>query len=141
MALKIKLKDITKEQYVELKDAYCKGRSCNDCIFNYVNCAHNAIYCWVINKDKLSDKFLNEEIEFSIPEKGRKILELIPEEFRYIVRDGNGNLCVYANKPFKGVNTWGSDGSSWEFLCVFNHDFKYIKWDNKEPTLIEDLLS
>lgn len=68
MKRKIKLRDMTKEQW----DNYinkCLSRSCSDCIFELVNCRGSENKkSWFNNKDFYSDKFLNQEIEIEVPD-------------------------------------------------------------------------
>ena len=66
------------------------------------------------------------------------ILRNIDEEFKYIVRDGNGLLYIYKNKPDKTYDScWGNGRGT----CFgFKHLFQFIKWTDEEPYLIEDLL-
>lgn len=150
MGIKIKLKDMSVEQFRQFKDEVCRNLHCDDCIFNYVNCVDstidNEMKCsWVCNKKLYSDEYLNKEVELPIPERDRKILELIPKQYKYIARDRGGILHVYVDKPYvfssdskEGI-IWGSL-KEFESMAVYNDDFKYIKSTDKEPTLIEDLL-
>lgn len=66
------------------------------------------------------------------------ILRNIDEEFKYIVRDGNGLLYIYKNKPDKTYDScWGNGRGT----CFgFKHLFQFIQWEDEEPYLIEDLL-
>ncbi len=68
MKKKIKLRDVTKEQW----DNYiskCLSRSCSDCIFELVNCrGSESKSSWFNNKDLFSDKYLNQEIEIEVPD-------------------------------------------------------------------------
>lgn len=86
MKKKIKLKDLTKEQW----DNYiskCLSRSCSDCIFEPVNCRGSENKkSWFNNKDLYSDKFLNQEVEIDMPdgleEKEKEYLLNIIKPFR-----------------------------------------------------------
>lgn len=59
--MKIKLRDLTKEQYRKLLGVNCDD--CNTCPFRKVYCNIYSEDCWINNKDIYSDKFLNQEIE------------------------------------------------------------------------------
>ena len=61
----------------------------------------------------------------------------IDEEYKWIARDRDGNLCVYDGKPKKEVSRWISN--DYEYLCYFNHLFSAIKWEDEEPTRIRDI--
>ena len=63
---KVKLRDLTKEQYKEYEkhcEEGCAERICDKCPFREVNCDLNNDTCWFYHKDLYSDKFLNQEIE------------------------------------------------------------------------------
>ena len=72
MKKKIKLKDLTKEQWDKNRDSLCKFQimhSCSECIFKWVNCFEsNYTYSWVNYKDIQSDEFLNQEVEIETPD-------------------------------------------------------------------------
>ena len=60
---KIKLKDLTLEQYENWKDKNCLNMKCKDCNFYKVSCDEQRDDCWIKNKDLYNEKFLNQEIE------------------------------------------------------------------------------
>ena len=63
---KIKLRDLTKEQYGKRKDKECFSinANCKKCPFIDVTCSSsNHRSSWINHKDLYSDKFLNQEIE------------------------------------------------------------------------------
>lgn len=61
---KIKLKDLTPEQYENWKDEHCCGSNCKNCIFYKVSCGAWSGDCWINNKEVYSENFLNQEIEW-----------------------------------------------------------------------------
>ncbi len=65
------------------------------------------------------------------------ILRNIDKQYKYIARDEDGNLHVYKNKPYKRFFYWSEEFCK---FCIFNHLFKFIKFEDKEPYLISDLL-
>ena len=68
MKKKIKLRDLTPEQYSKYKEGGCGcNGSYNECVFGSVNCVSASKSCWVFHKDLYSDKFLDQEIEIEIP--------------------------------------------------------------------------
>lgn len=68
MKQKIKLRDLTPEQYSKYKEGGCGcNGSCNECMFGSVNCVSASKSCWVFHKDLYSDKFLDQEIEIEAP--------------------------------------------------------------------------
>ena len=66
----------------------------------------------------------------------KAILRNVPQYYKWIARDGNGVVCLYPDKPHKSKTIWDSYGT----LFPFHHLFQFIKWEDDEPYLIEDLL-
>lgn len=63
---KVKLRDLTEEQYNKWVENNCRNTNCEDCLFNQVRCFINIFdNCWVKHKDVYSDKFLDQEIEIN----------------------------------------------------------------------------
>ena len=62
---------------------------------------------------------------------------LLKEKYKWIARDKNGCLYVYASKPEKVITIWEGSGLP---MMPFNHLFQFIKWEDEEPYSIEDLL-
>lgn len=67
--------------------------------------------------------------------------------FKWIARDQDGCLCVYKDKPHKektetGYVYWNRSDikSDIDFLGPFESLFKFIKWEDEEPTLVQDAL-
>lgn len=60
---KIKLKDMTCEQYKNWKNKNCRSSNCKSCIFDKVLCGAWCDGCWVYNKEIYSENFLNQEVE------------------------------------------------------------------------------
>lgn len=75
-------------------------------------------------------------IEISEPE--RIILENIDDKYRWIARDKDGDVCVYANKPTKKDDIWG--GSSLVDLNAFNHLFQFVRWTDEKPVNFREVL-
>lgn len=74
-------------------------------------------------------------------EQEKVILQNVNPLFKYITRDANGKLYVFASEPRKGTSEWiNEELQKWAGLEAFNHLFKNISWEDEEPTLIEDLL-
>ena len=74
------------------------------------------------------------------------ILRNINKAFKYIARDRGDSLFVYTSKPIKKRNDWKFNyidenlKDEWSAITIYNHLFQFIRWDDKEPYLIEDLL-
>ena len=86
MKRKIKLRDMTKEQWDNYKEK-CSRCCHKDCIFFGTNCfLSSSKYSWINNKDIYSDKFLDTEIEIEEPnilnEKEKEYLREVIKPFR-----------------------------------------------------------
>lgn len=77
-----------------------------------------------------------EEQAITVDEKA--ILRNINPKYKYIVRDNDGRLHVYEEKPEKDECEWLAP--SYVGLLAFRHLFPMVKWEDEEPWLIEDLL-
>lgn len=66
MKKKIKLRDLTEEQYWKYSKKGCYT-TCDKCMFRLVNCTNHDENCWIHHKDLYSDKFLDQEIEIEVP--------------------------------------------------------------------------
>ena len=62
---------------------------------------------------------------------------LLNEKYKWIARDKNDWLYVYASKPKKGITIWENTGSP---MMPFVHLFNFIKWEDEEPYSIEELM-
>lgn len=76
-----------------------------------------------------------------LTEDEKVILRNIDKRYRWIARDDDGSLFIYGEKPIKKESSWISEVFlDWFDACIFNHLFQFIKWEDVEPCLIEDLL-
>ena len=67
------------------------------------------------------------------------ILKNIPKHYKWIAREYS-SLELFSIKPKKIHGTWGYEGRH-GFLSVFDHLFQFIKWEDKEPHEIAQLIS
>lgn len=67
------------------------------------------------------------------------IAKHINRKYKWIARDSDGNLCVYKGKPKKLHTAWIAPIDELETLVSFSHMFSSVKWEDDEPTLIEDI--
>ena len=89
-----------------------------------------------VYKDYTCKELLWERKDPKITEDEKVILRNVPQYYKWIARDGNGVVCLYPDKPHKSKTIWDSYGT----LFPFHHLFKFIKWEDEEPYLIEELL-
>ena len=102
MKKKIKLRDLTEEQYETWLAKNCDYTKCINCPFSKVYCYSNSKNNWIKNKDIYSDKFLNQEIEIEIElltPKEKEYLEGVIRPFkdkvRYIAKSEMDNNLEY----------------------------------------------
>lgn len=91
MKKKIKLRDMSKEQWDKNRSVLCKLLShecCENCIFQWVGGCSDSIYrsSWINHKDCYSDKVLDQEVEIEMPdildEKEKEYLRAVVRPFR-----------------------------------------------------------
>lgn len=105
----------------------CEETECESCSY-HINKKH--ILEVLLRKRKKKQKLTEDE---------KVILRNIDKTFKWIARDGDGSLFAYEDKPLK------TDDSAWDSincmsLGLFNHLFNFVKFDDKEPSLIAYLL-
>lgn len=103
-----------RDKKVELKDFTAKGN-----------------LGWIYSTDMI--KPAKKELEWTFTEDEKVILRNLPEEYKWIARDRDGDLLVYKVKSEKGSICWGRRLTDFEIFCVFNHLFQSIKWEDEEP--------
>lgn len=105
----------------------CEGLSCGHCLFS--GCGDCDM--------KLAEWAESEYVEpAKISKKDRAFLDYI-EGYKYIARDGDGELYVYITKPKKGLRNWAD--ARFKSLRGLDIGFPMVKWSDAEPWLIEDL--
>lgn len=85
--MKIKLKDLTEEQYKKWQNENCynPNTNCEKCIFYNVSCDSYLNSCWINHKELYSETFLNQEVEFEEPfltDEERDYLSVVIKPFR-----------------------------------------------------------
>lgn len=105
----------------------CEGFSCEHCLLSdYDDCDM-----------KLAEWAESEYIEtVKISKRDRTFLDYI-EGYKYIARDGDGELYVYITKPKKGLRNWAD--ARFKSLAGLDIDLPMVKWSDDEPWKIEDL--
>lgn len=59
-------------------------------------------------------------------------------EYNFIARDNDGCVFLYRNRPWKDELSWDYSG---KFMIVFEELFKFVKWADEEPYLIDGILA
>ena len=134
--MKIKLRDLTEEQYE--KD--CEKRICAECPFHDVECDLKYDNCWFKHKDLYSDKFLDQEIEIDEPiltdeEKIylRKVIEPYRSKFESIEKIGSEYFD--SDNDFIVVHLVEDNIS----LPILNTSFKFNGMETDKEYTLEEL--
>ena len=115
-------------------DSYLQLSNFNE---DLTNCC-NIFDIMKVYKDYTCKELLWERKDPKITEDEKAILKvLLKEKYKWIARDKNGCLYVYASKPEKVITIWEGSGLP---MMPFNHLFQFIKWEDDEPYSIEELL-
>lgn len=109
----------------------CGDIKCSDCLFNVKGWCISERMAWANAEYEEPKIFTDREKAFV------KLFPLI----KYIARNMDGDLYMFASKPEKGNSTWKAvDGYAWwiqDFMCL---NFNSITWNDEEPTSREEIL-
>lgn len=151
MKKKIKLRDLSKEQWDENKGIECdKCKCCDNCKFGYINCdSSEDKNSWINHKEMYSDKFLNQEIEIDIPdildEKEKEYLRTALKlcdstkelTFEKIEFDYKGKKIGYIKIGFfSNLVNYGEDAFN---TPAFNSSEKFREMAERKVYTMEDL--
>nr|DAI75876.1 MAG TPA: hypothetical protein [Caudoviricetes sp.] len=107
---------------------------CKDCFFHEAgdHCSNIKVK-WLLSECKEPIKLSKLEYD---------ILKYLSDNTRhmYIVRDGNGDICLYDAEPKKSENGDWWVGRGVHGMVMFNELFQFIKWEDSTPTPIKDVL-
>ena len=89
-------------------------------------------------------KWLYEQDKFKLNKWEHLIFQYLAEDtkYKYIARDKSNCVYVYENKPLKMDDCWNihlADGKC-ELLYCLSDLFLFVRWEDDEPKLIEDIL-
>jgi hypothetical protein len=114
----------------------CNGLKCENCIFDEEDdhdCGCNfSRMKWMLSEYKEPIKLTRLEHEI--------LKWLIGKDYKYIVRDSGGWLYADYKQPHKNNRIWGSVNGNQFSMCGFSALFQFIKWEDEEPTSIQDVL-
>lgn len=116
----------------------CGTLGCRNCRFSRLNNSDGVIIMCSTRKVKWLLSEYKEPIKLTRTEYSllRHVYKL---NYKYIARDKDGDISLYLDEPDKDMLTEIWHGKEYEFT-LFNNLFPFIKWEDKEPTLIEDVL-
>lgn len=147
MKRKIKLRDMTKEQWDKNRDSLCKldkSENCDKCIFQWVGCDDSILRSsWINHKNLYSDKFLDQEVEIEAPdilnEEEKEYLNAVIKPFRnrdiYIkkVKCANNNYFI----SIKISSELAQSGEEKIYFPFFQNDMYKRMEINRDYTLKE----
>lgn len=118
----------------------CGTLGCRNCRFSRLNNSDDVIIMCSTRKVKWLLSEYKEPIKVSKLE--YDILKYLSDNtvHMYIVRDGNGNICLYDAEPKKSENGDWWVGCGVHGMVMFDKLFQFIKWEDSTPTLIKDVL-
>lgn len=107
---------------------------CDDCFFHEAgNHCSNIKVKWLLSEYKESVKLTRFEHDVL-----KHLLE--KTQYRFIARERNDTIYIYQRKPNKGSDAWEIISGMRNFDLFINL-FPFIKWEDAEPTSIEDVLN
>ena len=118
----------------------CGTLGCRNCRFSRLNNSDGVIIMcstrkvkWLLSEYKEPVKLTRFEYD---------ILKYLSDNTKhmYIVRDGNGNICLYDAEPKKSGNGDWWVGRGVHGMVMFDKLFQFIKWEDEEPRAIKDIL-
>lgn len=71
--------------------------------------------------------------QWTFTEDEKVILRNLPEQYKWIARDEDGDVFVYIEKPAKNSEGWVADMGDTKSITFFNHIFQSIQWSDEEP--------
>lgn len=82
-------------------------------------------------------------MKMELKENEKIVLENIYSNYKWIARDLNNDLYLFSNKPTKisSGNIWDLDGGDITSFSAYNHLFTFIKYEDKEPYKILNLIN
>ena len=103
---------------------------------NIIDC-DNGLDIMKVYKDYTCKELLWERKDPKITKDEKVILRNLPKEYKWIVRDHIGSLWIFENKPNNNISGWFY---STAYTLPFPNLFKFIKYEDKEPYSIKELL-
>ena len=114
----------------------CSSTKCRDCLFyTFGTISEHDVnrIKWLLSEYKQPIKLSKLEYD---------ILKYLSDNTRhmYIVRNGSGDIYLYDLEPEKSRSGNWWEGRGVHCMVMFNKLFQFVKWEDKEPKLIKDVL-
>lgn len=120
--------------------AHCETLGCRNCRFsNFNNSNDEIIFCSTRKVKWLLSDYKKPPVKLTRLE--QEILEYLfkNKQYKFIVRERNGYLYAYINKPRKYDNSWQAL-TCMRSMSLFVDLFQFIQWEDSTPTSIEYVL-
>lgn len=112
----------------------CVGMNCSDCLLKSDTApCRNMLVQWLYEEYKEPIKLSHLEFELLKRLKGEKLEYLARDKCKVYVH-------AYGTKPQKGNLGWYTESRDCCCLSLFSNCFKLIKWEDKEPYKVQDIL-
>lgn len=99
----------------------------------FINGSESIWSYWMSELESLNPTIPLSKLEYEL------LKYYIEHGYQYIAKDKSNQLFVYGNKPCKMSCTWDDVENFCE--CNFKNLFSSVSWEDKEPTLIQDILN
>lgn len=111
----------------------CMDLECSECLFNEgTGLCYFERMKWLVSEYKEHIKLTRFEYEI--------LCHLFKnKQYKFIVRERNGYLYAYINKPRKYDKAWQAL-TCMRSMSLFDDLFQFIQWEDEEPTSIEEVL-
>lgn len=120
--------------------ADCKTLECRNCRFSRLNNSDDEIILCSTRKVKwLLSEYKEPPVKLTRFEQDVLKHLLEKTQYRFIVREKSGSIYIYKRKPKKGIGAWDNSTGMLN-LNVFINLFPFIKWEDEEPTSIQEVL-
>lgn len=119
----------------------CTVSRCNNCQFGFKKSKYVEGYSCSAAKIKWLLSEYKEPVKLTRLESD--ILEYLSDntKYMYIVRDGNGDICLYDAEPKKSENgDWWVGRTVHGGMVMFNKLFQFVQWKDSTPTPIKEVL-
>ncbi len=120
------------------KPCKCNNMECCNCLLrelaNGLNLScNNARTLWFYQEYKEPIKLSRLELE---------LLKHFKNQGAHYFAKDKGATCIafYMNKPNRSFEMWTPSTGSWYTMLAFRNCFQFVKWEDKEPYKIQDIL-
>lgn len=119
----------------------CRSQECENCEFSVFEEKNKGTPCIKSTFKWLLSEYTEAPIKLTRLE--YEILKHVQKEgFNFIIRNNYDDLFIHETKPIKpdGSIDWCTTGKSY-VLCAFNDLFQFVKFEDKDPTSVEEVLN